>query len=292
MGLEAAVKRPETERRGGFEKNRGVCHLSYGELLDRRAKGLCFRCGEKFSPTHRCSGSLRLIVLSDDERVDEQGEIVALEVEDVEEEGGLECNSLGLLGVHNADLKGAKTMRLAGSVEGISLMVLVDSGASHNFIAPSVVSALGLRVDESHKLGVRLGDGHQVWTKGMCGSLPLKLNKEEFVVDAFVLELGEIDVILGMEWLETLGTVIMDWAKMTMVFNHFGREIKLGRKTEAGNNSTVNDPSCALQSLLGTGVRQVNGVLWNLDVEHGQIEKDILGQGQQRELNIVLEKFP
>lgn len=57
-----------------------------------------------------------------------------------------------------------------GSINGVSLMVLIDSGTSHNFIAPSVVSALSLRVDESQKLGVRLGDGHRVWTKGKCGS--------------------------------------------------------------------------------------------------------------------------
>lgn len=160
---EMTARRHDSERRGVFEKNRGVQHLPYSELLERRAKGLCFRCNEKFTPSHRCSGQLHLLVLADNETVDERGEIVALEAEDVKDDGSMECKPLGMLGVHDASTKGAKTMRIAGIINGISLLVLINIGASHNFIAPSVVSALNLWVDESKNLGVRFGDGHRVW---------------------------------------------------------------------------------------------------------------------------------
>lgn len=50
---------------------------------------------------------------------------------------------------------------------------------------------LCLSVDESQRMGVRLGDGHRVWTKGKCGPLPSILDKEQFDVDAYVLELGK-----------------------------------------------------------------------------------------------------
>lgn len=46
-------------------------------------------------------------------------------------------------------------------------------------------------------------------------------------MDAFVLELGGIDLILGIMWLETLRKVVMDWKEMTMIFKRQGREIKL-----------------------------------------------------------------
>jgi len=38
----------------GFQ-NRGTHHLPYSELMDRKAKGLCFRCGEWFHPLHQCA---------------------------------------------------------------------------------------------------------------------------------------------------------------------------------------------------------------------------------------------
>lgn len=165
-GWTSPARHSDGDRRGNFERNKGVRHLSYGELMERKAKGLCFRCSDKFHPLHRCSGQLRLIELSDNEMVNKQGEIVALEVEDIEEEGALECKSMGVLGVNDAHYKGVKTMRFWGSIDGISIMVLIDSGACHNFIAPSVVTALELQVDPMQRLGVRLGDEHRVWTQG------------------------------------------------------------------------------------------------------------------------------
>lgn len=55
-------------------------HLSYQELMDRKNKGLCFKCWEKFHPLHQCpEKSLRLVIMGDEE--DEgQAEVLALEV--------------------------------------------------------------------------------------------------------------------------------------------------------------------------------------------------------------------
>lgn len=65
-------------------------------------------------------------MLADNETVDDNGEIVALEMDDTVEEESLECKSLGMLGVHDTSSKGARTMRIVGSINGISLMVLID----------------------------------------------------------------------------------------------------------------------------------------------------------------------
>lgn len=36
--------------------------------MERKSKGLCFRCGEKYHPMHQCmSRTLRVLVLGDDE---------------------------------------------------------------------------------------------------------------------------------------------------------------------------------------------------------------------------------
>ena len=39
-------------------------------------------------------------------------------------------------------------------------------------------------------------------------------------MDALVLELGGMDMVLGVAWLSTLGNVIMDWKAMTMQFSY------------------------------------------------------------------------
>lgn len=179
--------------------------------MDRKSRGQCFRCGEKYHPLHQCvDRQLRIVILGDDEQVNEEGEVVAIEVEEDLTSDPLECKAIRLFGIFHEELSGVKTMRLEGWVNGIPVVVLVDSGASHNFISPKVVSALGLSINESHKMGVRLGDGHRIFTKGRCSGIQLRLNDSEFSIDAYVMELRGMDIILGVVWLETLGKVIMD----------------------------------------------------------------------------------
>jgi hypothetical protein len=42
-----------------------------------------------------------------------------------------------------------------------------------------------------------------------------------------VLELGGLDMVLGVSWLSTLGEVFMDWKLLTMQFLHEKRLVKL-----------------------------------------------------------------
>lgn len=42
----------------------------YQEFLKRKEKGLCFRCGQNYSPMHKCpSKSLRVTILAEDEGI-------------------------------------------------------------------------------------------------------------------------------------------------------------------------------------------------------------------------------
>lgn len=89
---------------------------------------------------------------------------------------------------------------------------------SHNFIAPQVAPALGLKVEQNRCLGARLGDGHRVTTIGKCRNLELLLGNFPIVVDAYVLELGDLDLILEASWMQSFGKVTFDWDKKKLSF--------------------------------------------------------------------------
>lgn len=42
---------------------------------------------------------------------------------------------------------------------GVSIVILADNGASHNFVSPQVAIALGLKFEQNRSLGMRLGVG-------------------------------------------------------------------------------------------------------------------------------------
>ena len=60
------------------------------------------------------------------------------------------------------------TMRVKGRVNSISLVILVDSGSTHNFIDAAVVSVLHVLVDELQILEVKVANGDIIKTQGLC----------------------------------------------------------------------------------------------------------------------------
>ncbi|MCI35069.1 RNA-directed DNA polymerase (Reverse transcriptase), partial [Trifolium medium] len=137
----------DSNHRSSFnERWKGIRSIQSDEVAERRAKGLCFKCGGKFHPTlHKCpEKSLRLLILGEGEGVNDEGEIVALEVGEEEEEEDLEaeCKIMGVLG----SMGEYRTMKIGGKLESIDVVVLIDSGASHNFISSHITDALGLQI--------------------------------------------------------------------------------------------------------------------------------------------------
>lgn len=154
-----------------MEKARRVKHLSYNELLERKSRGLCFCCGERYH--HQCAvRTLRVLILRDDKvpnnnEGDERG-VAAMELEQGNESTGMECNLIELMGFSSEEADSCKTLHMEAFINEALVLILVDSGASQNFMAPQVVSSLDLDVDYSKKLAVKLGDGHRVFTVERC----------------------------------------------------------------------------------------------------------------------------
>lgn len=49
--------------------------------MERKSKGLCFRCEEKFSPIYQYAGKqLRLLILVVNEALNKDGEVIVIEV--------------------------------------------------------------------------------------------------------------------------------------------------------------------------------------------------------------------
>lgn len=59
----------------------------------------------------------------------------------------------------------------------------------------------------------------------MCEAVELSLNEWKIVTNFLPLELGGVDVILGMQWLYSLGITEVDWKNLTMTFLHQGKKV-------------------------------------------------------------------
>lgn len=136
---------------GGNETmGRGVRNLPYHEYLKRREEGHCFRCGGQFGPGHRCpERSLRVTILGEDEEED------LGETKKELENARLELSLLYVGGMIQL-----RTMKLLGSLGDREVLIMADSGASHNFISKALVEELQLEVNKDQMHPVCLGDGY------------------------------------------------------------------------------------------------------------------------------------
>ena len=109
--------------------------------------------------------------------------------------------------------QGSKCVGWARTSRDLEVMtwarVLFDFGASHSFIATSVVIELGLEVETLEQplyvnspLGIRARIGM------ICRGCELEISGTLLTVNLRIMDMSEFDVILGMDWLTTYRIVI------------------------------------------------------------------------------------
>lgn len=111
-----------------------------------------------------------------------------------------------------------RTFKVVGDISGHEVRVLIDSGASHNFISDALVEKFNISVCPTKNFGVTVGDGYKIRGKGICKKLKLIVQGIEIVQDFLPLKLGNIDVILGIEWLSGLGDIRTNWKLLNLKF--------------------------------------------------------------------------
>lgn len=116
------------------------------------------------------------------------------------------------------------TMKLAGR---IGQQPGIDKGAIHSVISTNMVKAANIPITATSCYDVLLRTGGKVRTDEICKSMQLDLGYVRVVTDFIQLELSELDVILGIKWLETLENMQVNWQTMIMKFEVGGSWILL-----------------------------------------------------------------
>lgn len=93
----------------------------------------------------------------------------------------------------------------------------MDNGTTHNFIARKLVT-LQSENFPAQMFNVGLGNRSKCSSHFGVQAAQVKVGGYTLIVDAFVLDLGCVDLIPGILWLESLGSTIIDWHKKSMSF--------------------------------------------------------------------------
>ncbi|KZV46799.1 peroxidase 64 [Dorcoceras hygrometricum] len=176
---------------------------------------------------HKCAFKLIHVALLEDEWGEDTTTEETTEERHELEEDDKDCGTLELPLFSISGVSQPQTLKLRGWILGEEVVIMVDSGASHNFFSRPLIEKLGIPIEETVRFDVCLGDGGKVRCQGVCRNLKVELGMYTVVVTGHLFELGDVDVILGVDWLRTLGEVMLDWNKMRMRFAEGERVIEL-----------------------------------------------------------------
>ena len=116
---------------------------------DLRRNKLCFTCQEPWVPCHRCSGNSKahyIKIYSESEGEESKHETTE-ELREVEEESLQGDTPEGVIATLSR-VPRFHTLRVRGVVQGCRVSVLIDGGATHNFIDAAWVAKRGIPTEK------------------------------------------------------------------------------------------------------------------------------------------------
>ncbi|GFZ06800.1 hypothetical protein Acr_18g0009700 [Actinidia rufa] len=115
------------------------------------------------------------------------------------------------------------TMRVTGRIGYRKVLILVDSGSTHNFVDQRVAQLLGLAVKPIVQFWVTVANGERLLCTEKYEGVSILIQGLEITVTLYSLQLTGLDVVLGIQWLEKLGPVVCDWGKLSMIITKGNR---------------------------------------------------------------------
>lgn len=105
------------------------------------------------------------------------------------------------------------------------MIALIDSGSTHNFLSEKIARFLQLPVVPTKSFVVRVASGERLLCQGRFEKVQVNLQGITFSLTLYSLPLAGLDMVLGIQWLEMLGSVVCNWKQLTMEF-HWGNQAR------------------------------------------------------------------
>jgi hypothetical protein len=133
-----------------------------------------------------------------------------------------------------------QTLKLIGYIKHHKVIILIDNNNTHNFIHHRITQETHCYIHAVNKFQIMIANGGSMKCGGHCENVCLQIGDYSLKSHMFSIEMGGCDIVLGVEWLHTLGPITMDfqgvihelpigWALLHFPRNHcrFSRDCQL-----------------------------------------------------------------
>lgn len=179
----------------------------------RRACGLCDNCAEKWSRDHKCAATIKLHAMQ------EVSELFSLS-EDTTDTNDAEVPeeqlNLAISQEAVSSSGGPRTMQFAGSIQGIPILVLVDSSSTSSFLSQKIADQLDNLCLHPANHKVQIANGGIMRCSAVATDCDWSMASQSFSHSFKILQLQSYDLIIGIDWLEQFSPMKVDWTQIPM----------------------------------------------------------------------------
>eukprot|EP00253_Pinus_taeda_P036042 PITA_36042 len=241
--------------------------LTLQQLEERKEKGLCYNCDNKYIKGHKCAQKKLFYIDYEEENEKDQetseeedihqeptlkkeemnltisckalarnttpqtlnieGHIKKKNVQEVKdhiekEEMNLtiSCNALDVITT-------LQTIKIEGHIKKKKVIVLIDSGSTHNFIHCKIAKGLNCFLYPAPECQMMVASVGTINCSGKCCNINLYMG--EYVLNNLMISIPMVGdyVVLGVQWLQYLGTIAFNFQERFMKFSSEGKEVEL-----------------------------------------------------------------
>eukprot|EP00253_Pinus_taeda_P024457 PITA_24457 len=195
------------------------------QLEEKREKGICYNCDSKYTKGHKCVEK-KLFYIGYEEEEEKEQEMS--KEEDILQEKTLDKEEMNLTISCNALARiTTQTIKIEGYIKKKMVIVLIDSESTHNFIHCKIAKELNCFLYPAPECQVIVASGGTINCFGKCHNIMLSMG--EYVLNSPMLSIpmGGVDVVLGVQWLQYLGTIAFNFQEIFIKFCAEGKELEL-----------------------------------------------------------------
>lgn len=118
------------------------------------------------------------------------------------------------------------------------MLILIDSGASSNFTSYQLVKELQLHLEDTAEYTIEVGNGEKLTHKGVCAGLEVEVQGIPIAQNFFLMSLAGTDMVLGMDWLASLGDIKANFKNLEIKWRSGGQRFKIKGEPSLSKHQT------------------------------------------------------
>jgi hypothetical protein len=173
--------------------------LTRDEMVEHQLKGLCYNCDDKYFTGHKCKEQNSFMAISEDIPEEDVGTPLVPESPEItdinppsdppEVELVISLNAL-------TGFSAPQTLKLIGYIKNRKVIILVDSGSTHNFIHRRIAQETHFYIHVVNNFQIMIANDVSMKCGGHCENVRRQISDYHLKSHMFSIDMGGCDIVL------------------------------------------------------------------------------------------------